>query len=321
MGSALFLSIILGVLAVALHIWWFARKTRGIAQFAETMVPPTGKFVTAGGRRFHVEDRGRGRPVVFIHGLGGNLHHFDIPLWPSMGQGYRLIAIDRRGSGYSAQDWGNDGAVTTHARDIAAILDELGVENALYVGHSLGGAVALAAALTTPEKVAGLALIAPLTVYNPEVAPQFRPLHVRSPRLRKFLVHTYAIPAAVKATEATLDFVFGPQRPPEDFAVGGAALTGVRPQHFYAASTDLVSIERDMPQIEARVGEIRVPTAVLFGTADRVLDYRRNGLSMERRLPGCEVRLLDGVGHMVQYAAPDATANFVKAMAARALPA
>ena len=321
MASPLFLSTMLGLLAVALHVWWYARKTRGIAQFAETMVPPTGRLITVGGREFHVEDRGQGRPVVFIHGLGGNLHHFDIPLWPSMGQGYRLIAIDRRGSGYSQQDWGNDGAITTHARDIAAILDELGVGNALYVGHSLGGAVALAAALTTPEKVAGLALIAPLTVYSPQIAPEFRPLYIRSPRLRKFMARTYAIPAAVKATEQTLDFVFGPQKPPDDYAVGGAALTGVRPSHFYATSTDLVSLEQDMPSVEARVGEIRVPAAVLFGTSDRVLDYKRHGLSMEKRLPGCEVRLLDGVGHMVQYSAPEATANFIKSLAARALHA
>lgn len=321
MGATLLLSTVLGLLAVALHIWWYAQKTRGIAQFAETMVPPTGRFVTVRGRKFHIEDRGQGRPIVFVHGLAGNLHHFDIPLWPSMGQGYRLIAIDRRGSGYSEQDWGDDGTITTHAADIAAILDELGVEKALYVGHSLGGAVSLAAALTTPEKVAGLALIAPLTMHVPDIAPQFRPLFIRSPRMRKFLAHTYAIPAAVKATEETLDFVFGPQQPPDDFAVGGAALTGVRPSHFYAASTDFVSVERAMPEVGERVGEITVPTGILIGTADRVLDYRRQALTMEKRLPGTDVRLLDGVGHMVQYAAPEETAAFVKAMAARAFPA
>src|SRR5690606_11014220 len=102
----------------------------------------------------------------------------------------------------------------------------------LLVGHSLGGAIALATALDHPDKISGLALIAPLTHFLDQLPPEFRALHIRSPLVRRFVSETMAIPASVRASEQTLAFVFGPQKPPADFAVAGGALAGLRPAHF-----------------------------------------------------------------------------------------
>lgn len=57
------------------------------------------------------------------------------------GRGYRCIAHDRRGHGRSDQPWnGND--MNTNADGLAALVDRLGLENAVFVGHSIGGEVA-----------------------------------------------------------------------------------------------------------------------------------------------------------------------------------
>ncbi|MCB1420505.1 MAG: alpha/beta hydrolase [Notoacmeibacter sp.] len=307
-----------GFLLLMLLSAYNAWKTRRIAAVAEATVPPDGTFVSAAGRRFHVVEQGEGPAILFVHGLGGNLHHFDIPLWASMGTGYRLVAADRRGSGYSEHHWGDDGRLTTHASDLVALMDALGIEKAVLCGHSLGGAVALATALDHPSRVAGLALLAPLTAHAAHLPAAFRPLYIPNASVRRFIANTYAVPASVRTAKETLDFVFGPQQPPDDFAIAGKALVGLRPSHFDATSTDLVHVSRDLPSLEKRYGEIAVPSGVLFGTEDRVVDPMANGTALAGRIPGIDIELLEGVGHMPQYAEPQRVAAFVRRIAARA---
>ncbi len=62
---------------------------------------------------------------------------------------------------------------------------------------------------------------------------------------------------------------------------------------FFATCTDFVALERDMPTLEKRVGEIAVPVGVLFGTADRVLDCELDGASMPGRLPSVDFERLE----------------------------
>lgn len=304
--------------AAALVAAYLAFVTRRIARRAEKAVPAMGRFVEAGGNRIHYVERGEGRPILMIHGLGGSLHHLRRPLMESFGDGYRLIAIDRAGSGYSTRTTGTGGSLAEQAAQVAGVIDALGLERPLLVGHSLGGAVALATALDHPDKVAGLALIAPLTRFEPALPREFRPMAIESPLRRRIVAHTLAVPMSVKNAPMVLDFVFGPQQPPEDYAVAGGALVGLRPQHFYATSTDLVGSRRDLAQYEARYGELSMPVGILFGTEDRVLDYERQGVSMTERIAGLDLEIVDGVGHMPQYATTDRVVAFVRRIAERA---
>ena len=76
--------------------------------------------------------------MVFSHGWPLNADVWDDQMLFFGTQGYRVIAHDRRGHGRSSQTWdGND--MDTYADDLAAVLDQLGVENAVMVGHSTGG--------------------------------------------------------------------------------------------------------------------------------------------------------------------------------------
>ncbi len=304
--------------ALLLVATYFYQATRRISRDAEHAVPPRGRFVTVEGCDIHYVERGEGRPIVMIHGLGGTLHHMRRPLMEEFGDGYRLIALDRPGSGYSTRRRGHDGCLSEQARQIAGFIDALGLERPLLVGHSLGGAVALATALQYPDKVAGLALIAPLTRHESKVAPEFRGLDIRSPLLRRIVSETVAVPTALKTGAQTLDFVFGPQKPPQDFAVAGGAMAGLRPGHFYATSTDLVALRHDMPGIEARYAEIAVPCGILFGSADRVLDHKRHGIGMEGAIAGLDLEIMEGVGHMPQYADTPRVAAFIRRVAERA---
>ena len=307
--------------AILLVATYYFQATRRISRDAEHAVPPRGSFVAVEGCDIHYVERGQGQPIVLIHGLGGTLHHMRRPLMEEFGDGYRLIALDRPGSGYSTRPTGLDGRLSEQARLIAGFIDALGLERPLLVGHSLGGAVALATALHYPDKVAGLALLAPLTQQEDRVAPEFRGLEIRSPLLRRIVSETVAVPTSLKMAEQTLSFIFGPQKPPQDYAVAGGAMAALRPSHFRATSTDLVALRHDMPGLATRYGEIAVPAGILFGSADKVLDHKRHGTGMEGRIAGLDIEIMEGVGHMPQYADTERVVAFIRRIAERAFAA
>lgn len=304
------------LLAAAVQVW----RTQRIAAEAERTVPPAGRFVDVDGNRIHYVEKGEGRPILFIHGLGAQLHQFRAPLFGRL-EGFRLIAIDRPGSGYSVRAPGASGRLSEQARVVRGFIEALGLERPLVVGHSLGGAVALALAIEHPEAVSGLALLSPHTHHTRKVSPEFAPLYIRSPLKRWLVAQTVAVPASQKLAAQTLAYVFGPQEAPDDYMTEGGGQLGLRPSHFFGASTDIVDLIDDDTPVESRYGEIGVPVGILFGTADRVLDHRVHGTEMVDRIPGLDLELAEGVGHMPQFAEPERTAAFIRRIAARAFAA
>jgi non-heme chloroperoxidase len=84
------------------------------------------------------KDWGEGQPIVFSHGWPLNADVWDEQLFFLASRGYRVIAHDRRGHGRSSQTWqGND--MDTYADDLAQLIEQLQLKNAVLVGHSTGG--------------------------------------------------------------------------------------------------------------------------------------------------------------------------------------
>lgn len=318
--AMLFWIVVVAILAIAGWLGWNAMVTRRLAADAERRIPRVGKTMTIGGDAIHYVDEGAGRPILFVHGLGGQLHHFRHTLFPAMGDGFRLVAMDRPGSGYSTRV--SSGArIPEQAEAIARFIDAVGLDRPLLVGHSLGGAIALRVALDHPDKIAGLALISPLTHYVPTPPKEFGGLYIRSPLMRRIIAATLAVPAGLKVAPQTLDFVFGPQPVPADYAIGGGGYLGLRPSHFHATSSDLVAVEQDLPGQMERYGEIKMPVGILFGSRDRVLHHTRHGLAMEGRIEGIDIEILEGIGHMPQFVEAEKVAAFVKRLAGQAFGA
>lgn len=301
-----------------LYLGFFALQTRRIAAKAERLVPPAGRFVSIGNHRIHYVEAGEGRPILCIHGLGAQLHQFRSTLFPDLARDFRVIALDRPGSGYSTLPFSASGRVTEQAGIVAQFIDALQLERPLIVAHSLGGAVALALALDHPQKISGLALIAPLTRHRPTVPPALAGLYIKPRAKRWLLANTLSVPLALRFADATLDYVFGPQKPNADYMIAGGGWLGLRPSAIFGSSTDFVALEEDMPALERRIGEIAMPVGVLFGTADKVLDFELDGMSVPARLPSVDFQPLEGFGHMLQFVATAETLAFVRRVAARA---
>ena len=155
------LAAVLGVLALcAAGLVLFTWRT---ARAVEKALPPQGLFLTIDGARLHYLDEGQGPAIVMIHGLGGQMAHFTYALADRLKDDFRVVLIDRPGSGYSERREGASARLRAQGDVIAKAIAALKLEKPLVVGHSLGGAIALAVALDHPDQVSGLALIAPFT--------------------------------------------------------------------------------------------------------------------------------------------------------------
>jgi pimeloyl-ACP methyl ester carboxylesterase len=300
------------VLVAFLFTLWTARKV-------ESVLPPRGRFVDVPGARLHIRefDGGDAPPLLLVHGLAAQLDHYTYGVTDRLAGRYRMIAVDRAGSGFSTRAPGTPADLDTQSDMLAALIDQLQLERPLVVGHSLGGALALALALRHPDRISGLALIAPLTHMQEHVPPVFEGLTILSPTWRRIVAWTLAIPVAVKNSRATLEQVFGPEAVPADFATRGGGLLGLRPGAFLSASDDLRSLPDCLPRQETRYGELRLPVSILYGKDDRILDWRAHGQALADKVPGATLQLVEG-GHMLPITNPDATAAFIDAAAAQA---
>ncbi len=307
--------------AAALVAAYFVWRTQTIARRAERLVPARGKFVEIDGNRIHYVEEGEGPPILFIHGLGGTLHHLRHPLFGGKIPGYRLIALDRPGAGWSTRAPGASARLPEQAALIAKFIDWLGLEKPLVVGHSLGGMIALTVALNHPDKISGIVLIAALTRHREGVPREFAPIYIRSPLKRWLLANTVAIPAALKMAPATLAYVFGPQETPKDYMTEGGGELGLRPGHFINTVMDLVAIADDMPALSKRFSEIDMPAGMIFGTADKVLNYTENGEEFRGLIKGLDFETVEGIGHHPQYWAGDRVAAMIGRVAQRAFAA
>jgi pimeloyl-ACP methyl ester carboxylesterase len=311
--------IAVGVLIGAVLLFvGMAAFSRAAARRAEQAVPPAGRFVQVPGARLHVVEAGEQRegraPIVMLHGLAGQLHHFRYALVDDLARDTRVVALDRPGSGYSTRESGRATTLEDQADAVAAAIDALGLGRVLLVGHSLGGALSLAVALRHPGKVAGLALLAPLTALPSASSEAFRDLKVPA-ALRGIFARVFAVPYFLYRRALLLELVFGPERMPADYPTRAGGVLTVRPSHFIAAAEDFAAVTPVMPRIEARYPEFNAagapPVHVLYGRGDRVLDHRMQGEGFVARVPAARLELVDG-GHMLPVTQPARCAAFIR---------
>ena len=301
-----------GVFGTAvLALGGLALYSASTARRIERALPPSGEFVDVDGARLHYVERGSGPPIVMIHGLAGQSGHFTHSIVDLLADEFRVIVVDRPGAGHSTRRRREPANVRAQARVIADFIAALGLDRPFVVGHSLGGAIALALALDHPHAVRGLALIAPFTRAGKEVPAPFRGLVIRSPLVREIVARTIAVPLSIRRGRRAVAAAFAPDVPPRDFAIAARGLLSLRPNAFRTASEDLMASGRDMRDLLARYSTLTIPVAVLFGTGDTVLDHHHNGVRLREEIPHVDVTLIEG-GHMLPVSAAQVTADWIR---------
>ncbi len=250
-------------------------------------------YVTVDGTRIRYVEAGQGPTVVLIHGLAASLYSWRYTIVPLAQAGFRVIAFDNRGFGFSdkpAQGYAN----ATYAGVLFGLLDSLGVSDAVLVGHSMGGAIAAEAALMRPDRARGLVLVdaAGLGVRWPfmlrvarwpVVGALFNGLRGRSATAR-ILKALYADPSRI--TNQDVDQYYAPLAEPGF----GRSLRGVLREFRFDG-------------LQGRLGQIQTPTLVMWGAQDGLIPATV-GHAMVSGLGHAALERFSGVGHALPEEAP-----------------
>jgi pimeloyl-ACP methyl ester carboxylesterase len=292
-------------------VLWLLRTTWRMKAVAEAAVPPLGRFIDTPTARLHVIERGTGPAVVMIHGLGVTAGNFSYGLMDALAATHHCIAVDRPGMGWSDRAADTPANPRAQAAQIMAVLDAMEVETPLMVGHSLGGAIALCIALDHPDRIRGLALLAPLTLGGDTPSAAFAPLAIKSDLWRRIVSWTLATPMGMRSAPQVLDMVFGTDPVPADYGTAGGALLGLRPSAFYNTSRDYMASLADMKWMKAGYPGMRVPVSILYGAEDRILSPDTQGRAMTTRNPNIRLEVIAG-GHMLPVTHVTASADFIR---------
>lgn len=304
------IALVLMILLAMLGLAWFTWNTK---RGAELAIPPRGKFLDLPEGRVHYTDEGTGPAIVMIHGLGGQMGNFNLALTPLLTDTHRVVVLDRPGMGYSERGPKDPANPRAQAAIIAQVIDRLGLQRPLVVGHSLGGAIALCLAMDHPAKTRGLALLAPLT--QPPEGPinAFNGLDIRNDALRFAISWLLATPGSIRTAPQVLDQVFGPDPVPDDYAVKGGALLGLRPASYRNTSRDYLSSGRDLHWMSRQYADLAVPVHILYGAEDRILDAELHGRALVAAHPHIQLEVIAG-GHMLPVTRAEDCARFIRQM-------
>jgi pimeloyl-ACP methyl ester carboxylesterase len=284
---------------------------------AQAEYPPLGQFVTVDGVRLHLLQQGSGPDIVLIHGASGNMRDFTMDLVGRLSDRYRVTVIDRPGLGHSDR-LDRDGATIFEQADaLVAAVAQLGVTRPLVLGHSYGGAVALAWATRHPEATAGLILLAAAS--NPWEGPLSTYYRVLSHPLGQALavpVLTAWVPDHVVTD--TIAQVFAPQPTPDGYAdYIGAGLTLQR-RALRENALQRASLLAEVRQMVSDYAQIDLPVEILHGDADTTVWPSVHSEPLSHQIAGAIYTEMAGVGHSPHHAEPDTVAAAIDRGAARA---
>ena len=294
-------------LAAALTAAWVERRARR----AEREHPPTGRVLDVDGVRLHVVERGTGPPVVLIH--GNAVSHLDFEasgLVDRLALGHRVILLDRPGYGHSSRPRDRLWTPTAQAKLLCAALAQMGVRQAVVVGHSMGTMVAMAMALDHPEAVQRLVLLGGYHYPSARVDAVLT-APVALPVLGDVMRYTVTAVSARLMLRRLVDGMFKPLAAPANFLPMLSREMMVRPVQLRANAEDAAFMIGQAKANSERHRELRMPIAIFAGSDDKVVDPAAHSQRLHGDLPGSTLEIVDGAGHMVHHAAPERIAAAV----------
>ncbi len=259
-------------------------------------------------------EQGRGPAIVYLHGALTTLEEGWLGPLPALATEHRVIAFDRPGHGRSETAPGL-GSAWRQAAVIRSAVRALDVSNPVLVGHSFGGAVALAYALQFPDEVRGVVGLAPIAL--PEIRLETTIFGVRSWPGAGPWINAMATPVDTVLLPILWRGMFLPQAVPEAFSANFPRdLAGGRPQ-VRADGEESLAMPYDLARSALAYRDAKAPLIVLQGDRDAVVSPWRQGRALTALWPGAEFRSLAGLGHMAHHFRPDAVIQAVDDLVSR----
>ena len=262
------------------------------------------------GRQLHYARRGEGEPLLLIQGLSGTHASWGDTFLGALDPGLDLIMYDHRGIGGSGPSAGSF-TIAELAQDAAGLLEALGVERAHVLGISMGGMVAQELALDSPERVLTLALGCTYPG-----GPQSR---LTDPASVQRIIASFATGDRELILRTSFELNVSPA-----YAAAPGAWEAFRANALQAPAPMAVLIEQlratAAHDASERLGSLTVPTLVLHGDLDAILDVS-NGKLIARLIHGAQLEILEGIGHLFWLEDPERSAALLSAHVLSTAPA
>jgi pimeloyl-ACP methyl ester carboxylesterase len=256
------------------------------------------------GREIAFVDRGEGEPVLFVHGLGSNLSLWREALDAFDGS-HRVLALDLPGYGLSGKD-DVPGTMSFFAEVVTGFLDERGLDTVTVVGVSMGGQVGLTLALQSPERVRRLALVSPAGIesFTSEQAEA-----LKNATTAKGIVNT-----TDEQVRQNTALNFAEWSDEHAWLIEQRHALSERDDFEAYATANARSVAGMLEgKVRDRLGEIEVPTLVLFGAGDKLIpnQYLHENMTTadvadraRTALPNATVHLVADAGHLLMLERP-----------------
>ena len=293
-----------------------ALVNRYLANKAERDNPPAGRFLTVSGVRLHFVERGTGDAVVLLHGNGSMIQDFESSgLIDLVAKHHRVIVFDRPGFGHSDRPRNVVWTPNAQAELIQRALAQLGVSNAIVLGHSWGASVAVAMALKYPTLVRGLVLAS--GYYYPTPRPDVIAMGVPSlPLVGDVLSHTLSPLLSRVIWPLMLRKIFGPKSVPEKFDAFPQEMA-LRPSQIRASAAESALMIPDAFMLRHRYPDLKMPVVIVAGDQDKLVDIDTQSARLHRDISQSLFQRLAGNGHMIQQTATEQVMSAISEIARR----
>ncbi len=320
------MTLLLALAAPVLILIFGAAFTYLYAWSIERRFPPIGRFIEVEGCRLHYREEGpAGAPsrgtIVLLHGASSNLVESMLGMGTALSERYRVIAIDRPGHGWSER---KAGLAEAHPARQAALMAEalrtLNVRNAVIVGHSWSGTVVPHFALDHADVTGAIVVLSGITTPWPGGTIGWYRRLIDSWASWLFF-RTLAVPILLVLRPWMKKKTFWPQRPSEGFVTKAFIPLAFRPRAYEVNMQDFAVMYDGVLKLSGRYKEISLPTLVIAGDADEIVWTDLHSRCFAREVPGAELILMPGIGHMPQYADQETVLSAIETLAKRIAPA
>ncbi len=277
---------------------------------------PSGAFVTVDGVQLHYRIIGQGPQAIALHGASGNLREWQAGPAQAIAEVATVLLLDRPGHGFSDRPK-EAFDVTVQARLLRKAAEKLGFAGATLIGHSLGGATALAWATQFPESISGLLLVSsPSQVWERGTGLLYD--LIANPVIGPVLVRTLPAFAGGKLIDDALVRIFAPQTAPPGYAQDIDARLALRPATARANALDITQLKATIRTLVPKYPALPMPVEMIHGTADVIVPAAVHSDKLIEQIPNARYTRLEGIGHMPHQVAPDALVAALKRLTAKA---
>ncbi len=284
---------------------------RRLANKAENDNPPAGRFLDVNGVRLHYIERGSGAPLVLLHGTGSMIEDFESSgLINLAAKTYRVIVFDRPGFGHSSRPRNVVWTPTAQAHLIKNALHQLGVSQAIFLGHSSGASIAIALAHKYPNLIQGLVLAS--GYYYPGLRADVVAFSASPAALAgDILGHTVSPIAGRVMWPLLMAKMFGPRSVPKKFEEGYPKEMALRPSQVGAAGAESALMIPDASQYAT----LQMPVVIIAGDEDRLIDIDTQSARLHRDIPQSKFHRVPANGHMIHQTATSAVMSAINEVA------